>query len=147
MKRRIRDWQLKLVNAVHKALIGVSGGRLGKTAASMPVVKLTTTGRKSGKERTVMLVAPIRDGDQVVIVASKGGDDRHPDWYRNLVANPEVSLELVGESGPKPYRARTASDAERAELWPRIAIGDKGYAAYEAKTSRLIPVVVCDPLV
>ena len=140
-----KDLMLKVVNAAHRTVITVSGGRLGATAANMPVVKLTTTGRVSGKPRTVMLTAPIREHGRFVLVASKGGDDRHPDWYRNLVANPEVVLEPIDGDGPITLTARTATAAEKAEIWPRIATGDKGYAAYEKKTDRDIPVVICEP--
>jgi deazaflavin-dependent oxidoreductase (nitroreductase family) len=143
MSRR-KDLLLKTVNAVHNAVLTLSGGRLGTTAAAMPVVKLTTTGRTSGKPRTVMLTTPIHEDGRYVVVASKGGDDRHPDWYKNLVANPEITLEPMAGGGPRRLTARTASPAERAELWPRIAVGDKGYAAYERKTDRTIPVVICE---
>lgn len=145
MANRSKDTVLKLVNAGHKALVGVSGGRLGATAADMPVVKLTTTGRVSGRARTVMLVAPLHEAGRYVLVASKGGDDRHPDWYRNLVANPEVILEPIGGNGPLAMTARTASPDEKSQLWPRIATGEDGYAAYQRKTSREIPVVICEP--
>lgn len=138
------DRILKMVNLVHRTIVTVSGGRLGKTTANLPVVKLTTIGRTSGKPRTVMLAAPIRENGRYVLVASKGGDDRHPDWYRNLVATPEVTLEPIGGDGPMQLAARTATEAERAELWPRIATGDKGYASYEKKTDRTIPVVICE---
>lgn len=139
-----KDRLLKTVNLIHRTIATVSGGRLGNTAANLPVVMLTTTGRTSGKPRTVMLTAPIRENGCYVLVASKGGDERHPDWYRNLVANPEVTLEPIGGDGPVKLAARTASPAERAELWPRIATGDKGYAAYQKKTNRTIPVVICE---
>ena len=139
------DVVVKTVNVVHKGLIAVSGGRLGKSAANMPVVKLTTIGRRSGKPRTVMLTTPIHEEGRYVVVASKGGDDRHPDWYHNLVANPEISLDPVGGDGPLTLIARTASAEEKAELWPKIAISEKGYAAYEKRTDRDIPVVICEP--
>lgn len=139
-----RDLLSKTVNAVHKTIVIVSGGRLGKTAANLPVVKVTTTGRKSGQPRTVMLATPIHGDGRYVIVASKGGDDRHPDWYRNLVANPEITLEPIGSNTPMTLTARTATAEEKAELWPKIATGTKGYAAYEKKTDRDIPVVICE---
>ncbi len=139
-----KDVLLKTVNVAHKAIVAVSGGRLGATAANLPVVKLTTVGRVSGKPRTVMLTTPIQEDGRYVLVASKGGDDRDPDWYRNLVANPEVVLEPINGNGPMTLRARTATPDEKADLWPRIATGDRGYGAYEAKTSRDIPVVICE---
>lgn len=140
-----KDLLLKTTNAGHKTMLAVSGGRLGKTAANLPVVKLTTTGRKSGKSRTVMLAAPIHGEGRYVLVASKGGDDRHPDWYRNLVANPKITLEPIDGAGPITLTARTATGDEEAELWTRITTGAKGYAAYRERTDRNIPIVICEP--
>lgn len=140
-----RDLLSKAVNAVHKTLVSVSGGRLGHTMGSIPVLKLTTTGRTSGRPRTVMLTAPIHGDGRYVLVASKGGDDRDPDWYRNMVVDPNVFLETIGGSGPIPLVARTATAAEKAELWPRITHAAEGYAAYSAQTDRDIPVVICEP--
>jgi deazaflavin-dependent oxidoreductase (nitroreductase family) len=76
-------------------------------------------------------------------VASKGGDDRHPFWYNNLVAQPEVDLTIRGVT--RPFRARTASSAEKAALWPRIVAAYPGYGAYQGRTERDIPVVICEP--
>ena len=139
-----KDLLSKTVNAIHKTLVAASGGRLGKKMGSLPVVKLTTTGRKSGKPRTVMLTAPIHGDGRYVLVASKGGDDRDPDWYRNLVANPDITLEPIGGNGPIALTARTATADEKAELWPRIASTAEGYSAYKEKTDRDIPVVICE---
>lgn len=139
-----KDLLSKTVNAVHKTLVPVSGGRIGNKVGSLPVVKLTTTGRKSGQPRSVMLVAPIHGDGRYVLVASKGGDDRHPDWYRNLVANPNITLEPIGGNGPIALTARTATADEKAELWSRIANAADGYAAYKEKTDRDIPVVICE---
>ena len=140
-----KDAVLRLFTQGHRTLARVSGGRLGRTTAGLPIVQLTTTGRKSGRPRTVMLATPVPDPDRVIVVASKGGDDRHPDWYLNLVANPEVIVEPVGGNGPRKMLARTATPAEKAELWPQIASGDDGYAAYQRNTERDIPVVICEP--
>ncbi len=140
-----KDLLAKTANAAHKTLLAVSGGRLGKTAGKLPVVKLTTVGRKSGRQRTVMLTAPIHGDGRYVLVASKGGDDRDPDWYHNLVANPAITLEPIGGDGPISLTARTATGDEKAELWSKIATGTRGYAAYKERTSRDIPVVICEP--
>ena len=142
---RRTDLLLKTVNAGHKTLLAVSGGRLGKTAANLAVVKLTTTGRKSGKSRTVMLAAPIHGEGRYILVASKGGDDRHPDWYRNLVANPQITLEPIDGNGPLTLTARTVTGDVKADLWTAIATGSKGYAAYRERTERDIPIVICEP--
>ena len=90
-----------------------------------------------------MLTAPVHDNGRYVLVASKGGDDRHPNWYLNLVAHPEVELTVRGST--LLMRARTATPAEKAELWPRIVGAYSGYATYQTKTSRDIPVVICEP--
>ena len=80
------------MNAIHKTMLTLSFGKLGWKAGGMPVLKLTTVGRKSGEARTVMLTSPIQVGDTIVIVASKGGEDHHPAWYLNLLAKPEVQV-------------------------------------------------------
>jgi deazaflavin-dependent oxidoreductase (nitroreductase family) len=90
-----------------------------------------------------MLTTAVHDDARVVLVASKGGDDRDPQWYRNLTANPEVELTMEGET--KKMRARTASPEEKAALWPAIVSSYKGYAAYQKRADRDIPVVICEP--
>ncbi len=83
--------------------------------------------------------------DTHVFVASKGGDDRDPDWYRNLVTNPEFTLEPADGGGPITLVARTATADEKAELWTQILAAFKGYGGYQNKTERDIPVVVAEP--
>jgi len=139
----LRDLQMKGMNAVHKTVLKLSGGRLLNSFGTMPVVELHTIGRSSGKRRSTMLTAPIHHDGTYVLVASRGGDDRDPDWYRNLVANPEIELTVDGET--LELTARVASDEEKAEMWPRIVEAYKGYAGYQEKTDRNIPVVVCEP--
>ncbi len=90
-----------------------------------------------------MLTAPIYEAERVVLVASKGGDDRHPEWYRNLVANPDVELTVGGTT--RPVREYTADATERDELWPRIVDACRGDADYQRRTEREIPVVVLVP--
>lgn len=137
------DSVLKAQNALHRTVLGLSRGRLGRRALGMTVVELHTVGRRTGKRRSTLLTAPVIDGERIVLVASKGGDDRHPDWYRNLVANPRVEVTVDGVT--RPMRARTATPEERAELWPRIVARYRGYAAYQRRTRREIPVVICEP--
>lgn len=135
------DLQLKTVNVIHKTLLTLSFGKLGQKVAGMPVLKLTTTGRKSGEARTIMLTSPIQVGNALVIVASKGGEDTHPAWYLNLVAKPEVQVEWKG--GPaKAMVATIATAAEKAELWPKITAAYRGYAGYQKRTERDIPIVL-----
>lgn len=141
----MKDHQLKTMNFVHEAVLKLSGGRLGANVGDMSVFRVTTTGRVSGKPRTVMLTAPLVDGDRHVFVASKGGDDRDPDWYRNLVANPEVTVEAADGGRAVAMTARTATAEEKAELWPRIVDAYKGYGGYQRRTDRDIPVVIAEP--
>ena len=136
---------IKVMNFVHRSLLTISRGRIGSTLGNMPVVKVTTTGRSSGAPRTVMLTTPIQEDDRYVLVASKGGDDRDPDWYRNMMANPEFRLEPADDSGEVTLVARTATDDEKAELWPRIVEAYQGYGGYQDKTDRDIPVVIAEP--
>lgn len=137
------DLVTKAMNLTHKAALKVTGGRLGKQVFGMPAVEVHTTGRKSGQRRSVMLTTPIHEPDRVVLVASKGGDDRHPDWYHNIVANPEVEITEAGVT--RSMRARTATADEKADLWPAIVAAYKGYAGYQKRTDRDIPVVICEP--
>ncbi|MBN6041280.1 nitroreductase/quinone reductase family protein [Amycolatopsis sp. 195334CR] len=138
------DVVLKLMNGAHRGLLKVTGGRVGWQASGMPVLELTTVGRKSGQKRSVMLTAPVHDGDTLVVVASRGGDDHHPAWFLNLRDNPEVEVALKGAPA-KPMRARIATAEERGELWPRIAGDFRNYRAYQDKTEREIPLVLLEP--
>ena len=134
------DLQLKTMNVIHKTMLTLSLGKLGWKTAGMPVLKLTTVGRKSGEARTVMLTSPVQVGDTIVIVASKGGEDHHPAWYLNLMAKPEVQMEWKG-GAPTTMIATTANAAEKAELWPKIVAAYKGYGGYQKRTERDIPLV------
>jgi deazaflavin-dependent oxidoreductase (nitroreductase family) len=139
------DVGFKAMNALHRVLLKGSSGRLGWTAQDMPVLELTTTGRKSGQPRSVMLTSPIREGADLVVVASRGGDDKPPAWLLNLSANPIVEVGLQG----KPRRrmsARVATAAERDRLWPLIVADHKNYAGYQSKTTREIALVILQPV-
>ena len=124
-------------------LLKLTGGRFPRTILGMKTVELHTTGRKSGKAYSTMLSTPIHDEQPIVLVASKGGSQDHPDWYKNLVANPDVLLTL--DDRTVPMRARTASPDERAELWPAVVAAYKGYGGYQRNTDREIPLVICEP--
>jgi deazaflavin-dependent oxidoreductase (nitroreductase family) len=143
IRNAFTDLGAKAMSAGHRLILKASGGRWLRTAFGMPTVELCTTGRKSGQRRSVMLTTPIHDDNRVVLVASKGGDDRDPDWYRNLVANPVVEITMDGIS--RQMRARTATPAEKAELWPDVVKAYKGYADYQQRTARDIPLVLCEP--
>ncbi|MFE7201496.1 nitroreductase/quinone reductase family protein [Pseudonocardia alni] len=132
------------MNAGHRLLIRLTGGKVGHSAMGMPVVELTTRGRRSGEPRTVLLTAPVHGDGSYVVVASRGGDDRHPAWFLNLRANPDVEVAVQG--GPRvPMRARIADPADRATLWPQIAGKYRNYAGYQRSTTREIPLVHLEP--
>lgn len=138
------DFMLKTMNTVHRVLLKGSGGRIGWKAGKMPVLELTTTGRKSGKPHTVMLTSPLQEGDTVVIVASKGGRPQHPAWFLNLRDKPAVEVAYKGGS-KTPMTAAVASAEERARLWPQVTRTYKNYAGYQEKTDREIPLVLLTP--
>ena len=143
LQQRGFDVFLKGMNLGHRAVLRASGGRLLDRSMGMQAVELHTTGRKSGQRRSVMLTSPVFSPERIVLVASKGGDDRNPDWYANLVAWPEVSITVSGTEAP--YTARTATPHEKAELWPQIVRTYRGYDGYQQRTTRDIPVVICTP--
>ena len=129
----------------HRAILAVTGGRWPRRLAGMPTLELHVVGRSSGQTRSTLLTAPICEDDRVVLVASKGGHSDHPQWYKNLVANPQVEITIDGQT--RAMTARTASREERDELWPQITSRFSSYAAYQASTDREIPVVICEPAV
>lgn len=139
------DLALKSMNVIHRGLLALTFGKVGWTAGGMPVLELTTTGRKSGQARSCMLTSPLQVGDTYVVVASRGGDDHHPAWFLNLEANPDVQI-VVGGTAEQRRRARIATADERAELWPQITAKYRNYAGYQSKTSREIPLVLLEPV-
>jgi deazaflavin-dependent oxidoreductase (nitroreductase family) len=138
------DAVLKLMNQTHRVLIAVSGGRLGRSFSGMPVVELTTIGRKSGQPRSCMLTSPYQEGDRTYVVASRGGDDHNPAWFLNLRDNPEVTASIQGGPAQKMH-AEVASPDERARVWPLITSKHSNYGNYQKKTQREIPLVILNP--
>ena len=139
----LKDVVLKAVTRFHQVVFDVSRGKIIGKASGMPVVKLTTIGRKSGERRATMLTSPLVEGDNVVLVASFGGDDRDPMWYGNLIANPDVEVVMSGTH--RTMRARVAEGDERTRLWETLTAKHGNYAGYQRRTSRQIPVVVLEP--
>ena len=135
------------MNSLHRLVLKASGGRLGWSMPiyKMPVVELTTTGRKSGLPRTTMLTSPYQEGSMVVVVASAGGNDRHPAWYLNIEHNPDVRVAMGGRPA-QPMRADIATPEERARLWPIVTRDHANYAGYQKKTDREIPLVLLRPV-
>jgi deazaflavin-dependent oxidoreductase (nitroreductase family) len=139
------DLALKTMNRVHRIVVGATGGRLGWNAGGMPVIELTTTGRRSGQSRSTMLTSPYQEGSTMVIVASRGGDDHHPAWYLNLRDHPEVTVSVGGKPA-QPMIAETADPEDRQRLWPLITADHRNYAGYQRKTKREIPLVLLRPV-
>jgi deazaflavin-dependent oxidoreductase (nitroreductase family) len=138
------DLALKTMNRVHRIVLGATGGRIGWRAGGMPVIELTTTGRRSGQPRATMLTSPYQEGSTIVIVASRGGDDHHPAWYLNLRDHPEVTVSMDGKPAQR-MRAETADPQDRERLWALITADHRNYAGYQRKTNREIPVVLLRP--
>ncbi|HQF95078.1 MAG TPA: nitroreductase family deazaflavin-dependent oxidoreductase [Microthrixaceae bacterium] len=137
------DRFIKLMSRFNTGLYRRTGGRVGaKFPGGAPVCLLTTTGRKSGEPRTMPLLY-LRDGDDIVIVASKGGFSSHPQWYLNLLADPEVTIEI--KRTKLPMTARVADADEKAALWPKLVGMYSSFDQYQERTERDIPVVVCSP--
>jgi deazaflavin-dependent oxidoreductase (nitroreductase family) len=120
-----------------------NNGKVNGQFADRPLMVLTTTGAKSGLPRTIPLVYT-KDGDRIVIIASKGGAPTNPDWYYNLVANPNATVELPGESFQ--VKAVIAQGAERDRLFGQQAAQMPGFADYQRNTTRQIPVVILERL-
>ncbi|MFH5822969.1 nitroreductase/quinone reductase family protein [Georgenia sp. AZ-5] len=139
-----RDTTLKALNAAHLALLRVSRGLIGWHVAGMPVLELTTTGRRSGRPHRVMLTSPVQLGAALVVVASRGGDDRPPGWLLNVRADPVTRVVVQGRPAVTML-ARVATPGERDRLWPRVVARYPGYARYQSRTARRIDLVVLEP--
>lgn len=138
----MRSLAWKAVSALHKAVYRASGGRVLGRIRGVPVLLLTTTGRKSGRARSTPLLY-VPDADAYVLAASNGGRPSHPSWYRNLEHQPAAKI-LVGNR-TLTVRATVASQDERARLWDLLTSRYPPFAAYQRKTSRRIPVVTLRP--
>lgn len=138
----ITTFFIKWMSRGNTWLYKVTGGKRGGTFRKAPVALLTTTGRKSGQPRVSPLLY-LRDGDRVIVVASRGGSDKHPLWYLNLKANPKVSVQIKDEV--LNMTARDATEEERATLWPKLVQMYSDFDDYQSWTERKIPIVVCEP--
>lgn len=143
ISKRLENLMFRTTTRAHITLYQLSGGKLGGTMFGGPVLLLTTTGRKTGKQRTTPLLY-LRDGNDFVIVASKGGAPQDPVWWLNLKHNPEAQVR-VGSTTMR-VRAEQASPEQRERLWPLLVAMYKGYAEYQTKTNRQIPVGILHPL-
>ena len=133
---------IRMFSAAHALTYRLGGGRVGRRIAGGPVLLLTTTGRKSGKRRTAPLLY-LEDGENIVIVASNGGNDQHPRWWLNLKQDPEARVQIGSAS--KRVRAERADEQEWARLWPLLLEMYGSYQEYQDTTQRKIPVVILRP--
>ena len=147
------SFPLKLVNfvtAAHVAVYKASGGRLGGTfilgsfrnATRVRVLLLAHIGRRTGRHRTTPLLY-IEDGQDLVIIASRGGSDAQPAWWLNLQASPHTTVQVGSQR--RLVVARQATPEEKLRLWPRVVDAYSGYADYQRRTKREIPVVILSP--
>jgi deazaflavin-dependent oxidoreductase (nitroreductase family) len=143
LNSRFQDFFLKWASRANTWLYRRNNGKgLGGTMQNIPVALLTTTGRKTGQQR----VSPLyfhRDGDRVIVAASRGGSDKNPMWYLNLKSNPKVQVQIKDEV--LNLSARDATEEERAKYWPKLVEMYPSYDDYQSWTRRVIPLVVCEP--
>ena len=129
----------RYLGAVHRVLYSATGGRIGSRIWGLEIVLLTTTGRRSGRARTVPLCS-LRDGDSFVVIASYGGLDRSPAWWHNLQHQPRATVR-VGRTAHRVV-AREATPAEHERLWAQLTAQAPGYLGYQRRTTRRIPIVL-----
>jgi F420H(2)-dependent quinone reductase len=134
---------LRFITTAHRAMYRASRGRLGGSARGKPTLLLTTTGRKTGQSHTVPLPF-MPDGDRMVVIASFAGSPKHPAWYLNLAAHADVTIQVRDRT--LTAKAVTAEGEERAALWARITADMPWYEDYQRQTSRVIPLVVLNPV-
>ncbi|TFH25596.1 MAG: nitroreductase family deazaflavin-dependent oxidoreductase [Myxococcales bacterium] len=133
---------MHVMTRVHVWIHTVSKGRIGKTFAGAPCCMVIMTGRKTGKKRSIPLIY-IPHGEEVILIASQGGMDIHPVWYRNLLSEPNV--EIIAEGRTRKMIARQANDAEKAARWPVALAVYADFDQYQARTDRDIPLMICTP--
>ena len=134
----MRDSTVRRLSTLHRVLYRLTNGRVGRRLVNNDMLLLSTTGRNTGSTHTVPLLY-LRDGDVLVVIASWGGRDHHPDWYLNLEADPSAVVQILGRH--RQVTARTATSNERGVWWPRIERAYEAYGRYQARTDREIPVV------
>jgi deazaflavin-dependent oxidoreductase (nitroreductase family) len=141
-RTKLKDTVARGLTALHRELFRRTGGKIGGQVGKLTMMMLTTTGRKSGQPRTTPLNCTT-DGDRYLAVASYGGDDRDPQWFKNLQANPDATIQVGGDT--IAVRASVATPEEKKTLWPKVVAAYKGYENYQRKTERDIPVVILTP--
>jgi deazaflavin-dependent oxidoreductase (nitroreductase family) len=136
------EWVVRALSRLHTGAFRLTGGRVGRRLVHNDVLLLRTVGRRSGRSHTVPLLY-LRERGDVIVIASYGGRHLAPDWYRNLTANPEAEVRLRGRR--LDVTARTVDGVARRRLWAAAVAAYPGFAVYQQRTSREIPVVVLEP--
>lgn len=138
----MRDATARRLSQLHAVAYRLTGGRIGRRLVHNDMLLLTTRGAVTGRRHTVPLLF-LRDGETLVVIASWGGRPNNPQWFRNLMAHPEATVQV--RSDRWPVRARAATPDEREKWWPRVLAAYKGYREYQSHTDRVIPVVFLEP--
>ena len=141
-REQMRRFLIRAMSRIHGSVYRASSGRLLGCLAGMPVLLLTTTGRASGRPRTAALTY-FREGGDLVVIGSFGGSDLPPAWWLNLQRDPRGSVLIGGTTSKVTARAATAEEHDR--LWPLVTTTHPGYARYEKRTARPIPIVMLTP--
>lgn len=135
----MRDRTAKNLSTLHTFVYRATRGRIGRRLVNNDMLLLSTTGRRTGRTHTVPLLY-LQDEEDLVVIASWGGRDNHPEWYLNLLSHPEATAQVNGKC--IPVIASTAPPERRARLWPEVVNAYEGYRGYQSKTDREIPVVI-----
>lgn len=134
----MKDATVRRMSSLHTSIYRMTDGRIGRRLVNNDMLLLTTIGRTTGAQHTVPLLY-LSHRDRLIVVASYGGRSEHPEWYRNLSAQPQVSVQIRG--GYEERQATTMAGGERSEWWPRIVDAYDDYAVYQSRTDRQIPLV------
>ena len=139
----MRDTTAKRLSGLHRVLFRATRGMIGRRLVDNDMLLLTTIGRRTGTRHEIPLLY-LMDGDSPVVIASWGGRDRHPEWYLNLVADPTVEVQIEGRRFPAV--AETMDEPERTRWWSDAVAAYDGYAIYQSRTDRAIPLVRLTPV-
>ena len=137
----MNDRTVRELSTIHTFVYRTTNGRLGRRLVNNDMLLLTTVGRSTGRDHTVPLLY-LREGDRLIVIASYGGRQVHPEWYRNLRANPLASVQILGTH--HEVVAMALGNDERSQWWPRIVDAYSDYAVYQSRTDREIPVIWLD---
>jgi deazaflavin-dependent oxidoreductase (nitroreductase family) len=142
-QERLGRVTVQYMTGLNNVVFRLSAGRVaGHVPSGAPICLLTTTGRKTGRRRTVPLLY-LPDGEDLVVVASRGGMNRHPAWFLNVLENPDVFVDTGRVR--RPMTARSAGAEERERHWPELVAAYEHFASYQRRTDREIPLVILSP--